>query len=898
MARLIDLEVDLFASPRTSRSVDGWLAWHDFVHYSEATPNAPAIRINGKSFSYRNVLERVLQVAREIERIETDQTTSITAIYADRSIESFVGVLAALIMGHAYVPLNPKFPDQRNAGILQQSGASFVVCADHVYDKVDGIVQSSNAVIVRSNTESKTTKKISRRHADKRAYILFTSGSTGKPKGVPISHANVDAYLTAAGSVTDFQASDRFSQNFDLTFDLSVHDMFLCWRHGAELVVPNEHDLESPAEYAIREDVTCWFSVPSLAQKMNLRGSLEAGALSNIRHSIFCGEALPLDLADKWQKATGTQVENWYGPTEATIACTRYVLPKSIVGLDTHLNLTPIGSSFPGMSSLVLDENMQEVAVGGLGELYMSGPQLASGYLYDPEKTAEAFVKVTGHNDIFYRTGDRVKVASEDEFHFVGRVDNQVKIRGYRIELGEIEAVIRELSGGRSSVVVPLPHKSSNPTALTAFVEGWDGDLGELLKSVQAKLPAYMVPTMITHFDVFPKNASGKIDRGLIAQSVESQAVDVAIDPKKDLHGWLISKAIEINPAMTREHIRLAPDLMHAGLDSIGFVEFTSVIEEQLGVELNQEMVAEMADMRIHQLTKFIQRGGKQKKKRTSYEKSRRTMELIDSFPKFVEAAPHPLVLFIGSSGTMVGIDTETIEAEAAEQGVHVTAANLGMGKLSNLGSVELVQFVHETIHEYGKEVAFIVYELEVMQLSSLPTWNEVEMVNLYRKGEWKSEGQSRPKQLQAWNFDKGGSTTNTSISEDDEPATLEPNWSLKREKEIVDTYSGNVDFSPMETEIFLAGARILEKTCANSVIFIHPLLQKEINLVSVFDPDNKFDQLKQKVSESTALTLLPRSDFELEPKDFKDCNHVSYTHGRKKLSRQIIKMLLAGRIG
>ncbi len=909
---------------RTGVSLSGsaaWRIWHDFAFHARKTPDAPAIRVEGRSLSYGALMDKVVAFASAIERQAGEDGSSVTAVYADRSLESYAGVLAASMMGHAYVPLNPKFPPDRNRTIVELSGAALIICSPQAVAEVASIIATTPGVSLVSETPTQNEQLPEPCKDDARAYILFTSGSTGQPKGVPITHANVDAYLTAACQAVEFRSDDRFSQNFDLTFDLSVHDMFLCWRAGGELIVPSEADLNNPGEYVLREAVTCWFSVPSLAQKMSLQGALEPGALSGLRLSLFCGEALPLDLAVKWQVATGTMVENWYGPTEATIACTRYVLPEVGTPVEAHLNLTPIGECLSGMSSLVLDGDFRPVADGDVGELFVSGPQVASGYLNDPEKTAASFVTVPGRGDIYYRTGDRVKTGPDGTLQFIDRLDTQIKIRGYRVEIGEIEAVLRGLANDCTVVVTPLPLKSPSPTALIATIEGWSGDTEALLEQATAALPAYMVPTAARILATFPKNASGKVDRGRIGQDIADEAQSAAKPDKgTNVRRQLINMAIQINPGLTPKHILSASDLMEAGLDSIAFIELTMQIEKTFGIELDQNLVAEMAEMGIKRLARFIrirrdggegehskgngnkpnkaqaQNSAKGKRRRnTIHYNSNRTIEFVDKFPTFVENAPHPLALFIGSSGVFTGVDTKVIEARAAELGHNISAVNLGMQRLSNLGIYELIQYVKEVIETSGKEVAVAVYELEVMQLSISPVGGVREIVTSYLNGDFSAGNPESDDMRIKWALETGGmygpSSMDAKILDSKDITTA--SWSKKREIEVVQAYLGDMNFVYPEVDIWIAGAKELSELCPSAKAFIHPIEDIGSRGSESSANHNKLNEMLEYISCRNSIPIMNYAEFELEYADFLNYNHTNRSVGRAKLSCQLIEAAL-----
>jgi non-ribosomal peptide synthetase component F len=256
-----------------------------------------------------------LGVAGHFSTVFDDEPQPVTAVMAQRHVSSYVGILAARFSGHAYVPLNVNHPCQRNATILKSSGAQRVICGEFAaaslrqITSAAGISEDSLSVIACGEHKADYNVNAGARVPERRqslsdlAYILFTSGSTGSPKGVPIQNAQLEAYLKVAGSMVGVRPDDRFSQTFELTFDLSVHDLFLCWENGATLVVASEKELRMPSAYIRDHAITCWFSVPSLAYQVRLQEDLIPGAFPRLRSSLFCGEALPAVLATEWAQA-------------------------------------------------------------------------------------------------------------------------------------------------------------------------------------------------------------------------------------------------------------------------------------------------------------------------------------------------------------------------------------------------------------------------------------------------------------------------------------------------------------------------------------------------------------------------------------------------------------------
>jgi acyl-coenzyme A synthetase/AMP-(fatty) acid ligase len=254
---------------------------------------------------------------------------------------------------------------------------------------------------------------------------------------------------------------------------------------------------------------------------------LKPGKFPGLRLALFCGEALPAEMARKWSEAAPNAVlENLYGPTELTIACTLYRWDGDRSPAECELGVVPIGDPYPGMQVLVADEHLREVAVGEAGELLMTGPQLTLGYFEDPERTAAAFVRPPGRDEIYYRTGDRVRRPGPGKpLVYLGRVDNQIKIQGYRVELGEVEAVLREEAGVDVAIAVGWPVTASGADGIVGFLGADHADAAGVRDRVIARLPPYMHPSELRLMPSFPLNANGKVDRkALLAILAEGAA--------------------------------------------------------------------------------------------------------------------------------------------------------------------------------------------------------------------------------------------------------------------------------------------------------------------------------------------------------------------------------------
>jgi amino acid adenylation domain-containing protein len=344
------------------------------------------------------------------------------------------------------------------------------------------------------------------------AYVFFTSGTTGVPKGVPITHSNVLAYLNGLRSLASVTPDARVMQVVDLTFDLSVHDIFVAWTSGACLYSIPENGTLLASRFVEEHEGTHWLSVPSAAALVKQSGLLTAGCMPSLRYSFFCGEALPGRVAESWAAAApNSAILNIYGPTEATIAFTAYryepgqAEPPAVVSL---------GEPYPGQEVGLFDEARMRV-LDGTGEICLSGTQVSQGYWNAPDITAERFFEAEGKR--WYRTGDLGRYVPGEGYAYLGRVDRQVKIRGYRVELQEIETAICKVVGCDMAAVIPWPLDDSGAAlGCVGYILG-ETVADEATERLKALLPDYMIPSRITALAEMPLNANGKIDHRAIA---------------------------------------------------------------------------------------------------------------------------------------------------------------------------------------------------------------------------------------------------------------------------------------------------------------------------------------------------------------------------------------------
>lgn len=442
--------------------------------------------------------------------IAAADTPRAIGVLSNRRAEAYCAVLAAFFSGIKFVPLNPGFPGERLATIVDLAGVDLVLCDSSTVELASGLgahwQDISDMVASPPATVADMADRIDADLAidpTAIAYQMFTSGSTGEPKGVPVPYGALDHYVRHIRDLVPFPDAARFSQLFDLSFDLSIHDIFVALTCGGTIVPAGPIDLMMPHSYIEKRQIDVWFSVPMLAM-VTARGSAEPKTGHRISVAQFCGEALPMDYVRRFRAylAEGAPLYNLYGPTEATIAFTGKALGEA----DDAFAIAPLGDGFGDNAIAILDDDgaVIDVAEGTEGELLLGGPQVFGGY--EPARDLDPFVTQSGVR--YYRSGDRVRFA-DGELHHLGRIDGQVKLRGLRIELGEIEAAFRDCFGCDAAAAIVFGEQENAEIRLAYQHDGEIGDLGPL----KTRLPDYMIPKRIWRRDDLPVNVNGKVDR-------------------------------------------------------------------------------------------------------------------------------------------------------------------------------------------------------------------------------------------------------------------------------------------------------------------------------------------------------------------------------------------------
>lgn len=489
-------------------------------------PGAIAVVVDGASITYGELIERSKRLA-HVLREHGVKSGSRVALYFDRSIDLVVGVLSALRIGAAYVPLSVKAPQERLRWTVNDSDITVALSsspwADNFPPGICPLIVIDDEIL--SDADGEIEAGLSS-DLDLLAYVIYTSGSTGRPKGVMVSHRSLTASTQARLELYS-DPLERMLLPLELTFDAAVGSFWWTLVEGGTLVLPSS-DSSTDASYLFKLisslQVTHMVVIPTIYDLIleEFRGE----GLSSLKFVAVGGEVLPPALIGKhYRAAPDTLLYNEYGPTEATVWASTYLTRPEDVDRDS----VPIGKAVGHVELYVLDELQRPVADGERGELWIGGVGVAEGYLNNSAQTEAHFVPDRRNPArILYRTGDLVSVGQDGNLIFFGRGDSQVNINGVRIELGEVEHVLLEMSGvARAAVIVR--ETASQHAQLFAFVEPYsDVNLeGSVIRdNLQDKLLPAMMPNHVVVMKQLPQLSNGKVDRAALAStSVDAEPV-------------------------------------------------------------------------------------------------------------------------------------------------------------------------------------------------------------------------------------------------------------------------------------------------------------------------------------------------------------------------------------
>lgn len=542
------------------------------IHIGEQYPARVAVRFAGQEVTYSELVGRINRLSYVLEKMGV-KAGSLVAIGLDRSIEMVVSIFSIWKTGAAFIPLDPNYPEKRLTQMLEDAMPSVLIGnTDH---------QSKLAVpgieFLQYDSDFRDDSKLSTKptclKSEALAYLIYTSGSTGKPKGVQISHGALKNFLLGIQQWLQMTESDTLLAVTTLSFDISILEMVLPLIVGSTLVVVDRqvstegHRLAS----AIEETGTTFLQ----ATPATWRLLLDADWKGKSDLTIICGgENFPRPLAEALLEK-GKRIFNVYGPTEATIWAT-------IKQVTSGKGPVSIGRALPNYEAHVLNDSLEPVAQGEIGQLYIGGESLAIGYLNRPEETSQRFIFHPSGARL-YATGDMVREESDGNLMFVGRGDTQVKIRGFRVELGDIEMQLNALKVVKECVVL-LREDKFNEKKLVAYIvlqNSVDRELLNLRKQLASVLPHYMIPHYFVELEEFPKTPNNKVDRkGLASReiSVQTDRPPVVFDDPLESFLQKVWTKVLRSTVTDRED-----DFFDLGGDSILAAMITNHLQDWLG---------------------------------------------------------------------------------------------------------------------------------------------------------------------------------------------------------------------------------------------------------------------------------------------------------------------------
>ncbi|MFF0861300.1 amino acid adenylation domain-containing protein [Nonomuraea sp. NPDC003560] len=554
-----------------------------FAERAAKAPDRIAVTCGAEEITYGDLDARADRLACLLQAAGTGPG-ALVGLCADRGIDLVAGLLAILKAGGAYVPIDPGYPAGRIAYLLEDSGVRTVVTTSGVAGRLGGVLPGE---VVLADAEPPEGRPAATARDEDLAYVIYTSGSTGAPKGVLVEHRNVVRLLERTEQWFGFGDDDVWTLFHSVSFDFSVWELWGALLYGGRLVIVPADVARSPESLRrllVAEGVTVLNQTPSAFRHLVAADARqEEPSPYRLRRIVFGGERLDVELLAPWIDRYGDehpQLVNMYGITETTVHVTYRRVRAADLG---HPELSPIGVPIPDLRLDVLDEHGRPATTGNL---HVSGPGLARGYLDRPELTAERF-RVAPDGGRRYDSGDVVTRLPGGEYAYLGRSDDQIKVRGFRLEPREIELCLLGHPGVAHAVVAHRDYGEGD-VRLLAFVVP-DGDPGpdlidQLTERAASRLPAHARPSTYHIVSEIPMTPQGKADRAALARSAQaSSAAKVVQRIAEDV--------------LERDEVPPRVDLFDLGATSLAMTRIIAQVNERFGLELTGRELEEEASV-------------------------------------------------------------------------------------------------------------------------------------------------------------------------------------------------------------------------------------------------------------------------------------------------------------
>ncbi|KAF6583001.1 non-ribosomal peptide synthetase [Paenibacillus sp. EKM211P] len=567
-----------------------------FINQVKKSPDSVAVVCQGESLTYVDVFQRAKQIALFL-RMKGVVKGSFVGIYLERTLDLLPALIGVQMSGGVYIPLDPAYPQARLSDMFKESSLYFVLTHSSIYRKLpkfDGTMLYVDSIRTHPFTqeELEPIESVVSIAPEDPVYLIFTSGSTGKPKGIIINHRGLSNFLCSMAQRPGCTSEDMLLAVTTICFDIAGLELYLPLIVGGKLEIATEEiqrDGIRLLETLSKGDITIMQATPATWKML-----LAAGWNTPLNLKILCGgEPLRYDLSNRLLQLS-SELWNMYGPTETTIW-------SSIDKMETGRKIT-IGRPIANTQFYVLDAALKPVPIGMVGELYIGGDGVATGYLNRDEETKQSFLTNPFLNDFsskIYKTGDQARYLQDGTVECLGRLDHQVKIRGFRIEIGEVEDAIQQVEGISQAIVVV--REEGDDKQLTAFLipdnQEHPPDISVLREEITCLLPSYMLPALFVYVTGYPMTPNQKVNRTLLismdmitlqqifgikplavkAKRCEMQQTVISRNPSEALQGLVERQMV----CFISDMKKLPPESLdvHANFGSMGFdsISFTSL---------------------------------------------------------------------------------------------------------------------------------------------------------------------------------------------------------------------------------------------------------------------------------------------------------------------------------
>lgn len=575
----------------------------DFEEMVKKYPNNYAVVFKDKKYTYKEVDEITTRIANELIKNGAGRE-KVVSILIHKSEYVVIASLAVIKSGSAYQPLDPTYPEDRLNFMVKDSAAIILIRDDDLGDLIHEFkgkeILTSELLSFKDNTPIKV------RPSSKDLFImLYTSGSTGLPKGVMLEHGNIHSFCYYHREAMEINEKSRISAYASYGFDADMLDLYPTLTSGATVyIIPDEMrlNLVELGQYYNENKITHSFITTQVGRQF-----VSEIECTSLKYFGVGGEKLvPIN------PPKGYKFFNLYGPTEGTVYCTAQLVDKLYYRV-------PIGKSLPTYKMYVLDKNKKRLPVLCNGELYISGPQVARGYLNREKENKEAFLtnpftKEKGYTN-FYKTGDIVRMLPDGTIDFIGRKDGQVKIRGFRIELSEVERVIREFPDIKDATIKDFTDPSGVKYIVAYIVSDKNINVEELNQYILSKKPPYMVPAYTMQIDKIPLNQNQKVNKRALP-NVELKAEEVVAPESED------EKVIFdiLKDILGHDQFGVTSDIYNVGLTSVSSIRFTILLSKKFNKPVENEDLKQHPTIRS--LTSFL-----------NQKEDEKTYEILEEYP-------------------------------------------------------------------------------------------------------------------------------------------------------------------------------------------------------------------------------------------------------------------------